>query len=676
MIFTKTTQNLYRFAHAASHRAAGQCSRPLAICLAISLAACTDPVNAPVAPQSASLQAVAVSGCGAKAVRISEVQGSGALSPIAGSTVTIEAVVTSPYLSAVGGVFVQEERDHRDGDPATSEGLVILLDQSKVAKPGDLVRVTGLVTEFGDEPGKSVTALKDLTEFLSCGSAPLPAMASIEQAPVVQADWERFEAMRVSLDLPVTVVRNDRLESDGELQVSLSGRQFQPTEIHPPGEEARRLNADNLRNRLILDDGQSAFFPKTISWLSQRISQETPYRVGTRLGEVEGFFDERGGSYRVHVAKPPVVEQAPRPKQPASVKGELEVLSFNLENWFNGDGKGAGFPTSRGAVSKEAMLRQRNKLVTAIAATAPDIAALIEVENDGDQPKTALQELVDALNAQTQLGYVWVVPPGAAAKARDAKLGGDEIRVAMIYRKSKVRTKGDSATISGAPFDRLNRPPLAQTFERLLNGKGTGQVFTLVANHWKSKGGCDPSNTANVDRGDFQACWNPVRVEAARAIMDWLATDPTKSLDPDYLVVGDFNAYSQEDPLRLMVAAGFMRLAEGTRKAPSYSFSFNGSLGKLDHAFASSSLKSQIADADIWHINADEYPGFAYDAAEFADPLQQTRAQAANKLLYRKHSFRTSDHDPLLIGLNLDADAVPTAPASTQPVPAPARAPK
>ena len=600
-------------------------------------------------------------------MRISEVQGSAALSSLAGSTVTIEAVVTSPYLSTVGGLFVQEERDHRDGDPATSEGLVILLDPSKVAKPGDLVRVSGLVIEFGDEPGKSVTALKDLTEFLSCGSAPLPAIASIEQAPVVQADWERFEAMRVSLDLPVTVIRNDRLESDGELQVSLSGRQFQPTEIFPPGEDARRLSADNQRNRLVLDDGQNTIFPKTISWLSQRISQEMPYRIGTRLGEVEGFFDERGGSYRVHVAKPPVVEQAPRPKLPPSVKGELEVMSFNLENWFNGDGKDGGFPTSRGAITKEALLRQRTKLVASIAANAPDIAALIEVENDGDQGKTALQELVNALNSQTQLGYAWVVSPGALAKATDAKLGDDEIRVAMIYRKSKVRTKGDSATILSAPFDRLNRPPLAQTFERLVKGKGSGQVFTLVVNHWKSKGGCDPSNTANVDRGDSQACWNASRVQAARAMMDWLETDPTKSQDLDYLVLGDFNAYSQEDPLRLMEEAGFMHLAEGTSKAPSYSYSYDGSVGRLDHAFASSSLKSQIADADIWHINADEYLGFAYAAAALADPEQNERAQAANKALYRKHSFRTSDHDPLLIGLNLEADSA----AVSAPVAAP-----
>ncbi len=635
-----------------------RCISPLTLAaIVLGIAACSDSVEAPATPQ-ASVSSAPTTGCGAKAMRISEVQGAAALSSLAGSTATVEAVVTSPYLSTVGGIFVQEERDHRDGDPATSEGLVILLDPSKVAKPGDLVRVTGLVTEFGDEPGKSVTALKDLTEFLSCGSAPIPAVASIEQAPVVLADWERFEAMRVTLDLPVTVIRNDRLGSDGELQVSLSGRQFQPTEIHPPGEDARRLSEDNQRNRLILDDGQNAQYPKKISWLAQAVTQETPFRIGTRLGEVEGFFDERGGSYRVHVAKPPVVEQAPRPKLPPSVKGELEIMSFNLENWFNGDGKGGGFPTSRGAADKAGLLRQRAKLVAAIAANAPDIAALIEVENDGDQPKTALSELVDALNAQTQLGYASVVPPGAAAKALDAKLGGDEIRVAIIYRKTKVRIKGNSAALTTGPFERLNRPPLAQTFERLGKGKGTGQVFTLVVNHWKSKGGCDPSNTANVDRNDSQACWNPVRVEAARAMMDWLKTDPTASGDPDQLVLGDFNAYSQEDPLRLMEEAGFMHLAEGTSKAPSYSYSWDGSVGRLDHAFASKSLKSQVADADIWHINADEYPGFAYAAPLLSEPEQQARALAISGALYRKHSFRTSDHDPLLVGLNLAADGV------------------
>jgi uncharacterized protein len=603
-------------------------------------------------------------GCGAPATRISDIQGSGATSPLQGNTVTIEAVLTSGYLPVVGGAFVQEEREDRDGDPKTSEGLVVITDESKNLKSGELVRITGTVSEYGDVPGQTVTALKDISEFLSCGPKPVPAPTGIEKAPLVSADWERFEAMRVTLDLPLTVIENDQLEVAGALTVSLSGRQYQPTELFPPGEDARKLFEDNQRNRLILDDASSADFPKRVSWLTQAIGHDSPYRIGTRLGEVEGHFDERFGSYRVHVSKPPVVEQAPRPKQPPEIEGELKIMSFNLANWFNGDAK-SDFTGSRGAQDRASMQRQQGKLLAALAAPNADIIALMEVENDGDQVRPALRELVEALNAQTGRKYAWVKPPGSAAKANDGVFGGDQIRVAIVYRKSAVQAIGEAAGIMQAPFDRLNRPPLAQTFETLSKaGKPSGRRFTLVVNHWKSKGGCDVNDAANKDHNDGQACWNAIRVEAARSILGWLASDPTRSSDSDFLLLGDFNAYAQEDPIRLLREAGFMRFADGKKRAPSYSFSFRGALGRLDHALASKTLASQIADAAIWHINAEEYPGFAYQSPMAAHPDLGTQAQERARALYRRNSFRASDHDPILIGLTLDASE-PAAPDAT-----------
>ena len=37
------------------------------------------------------------------------------------------------------------------------------------------------------------------------------------------------------------------------------------------------------------------------------------------------------------------------------------------------------------------------------------------------------------------------------------------------------------------------------------------------------------------------------RTAAAQALVDWLATDPTGSGDPDFLIMGDLNSYAQED---------------------------------------------------------------------------------------------------------------------------------
>jgi uncharacterized protein len=603
--------------------------------ISCALVSCTDP--APPATPVAQTPPRPATGCGAIANLISEVQGKGAASPMLGKLVTVEAIVTYTPLE-LGGMFVQEERDDRDGSPETSEGLFLALDAAKNAKAGDIVRATGTVSEMGDA-GKSLTSLVDLSEFRVCGSGKIPAETSLEQAPLVAADWERFEAMRVHLDLPVTVLQNENVLRTGEVMVGLAGRQFVPTQRFAPGEDARKLGLENQRNRLLLDDGSLLEWPAKIVWLSQNVSAAAPFRLGTRLGEVKGVLDQRGGFYRLQLMEAPVMEQATRsnkldaPSAEDNAVPELRVASFNVENLFNGDGKGGGFPTARGAKTAEEAQRQRIKLINVIKAIKPDIAALMEVENDDDSKQSALAEFVRALNQQTGLGYVAVTTPATS----NGKLGSDEIRVALIYRGASVRLRGKSATITTAPFDQLNRPPLLQSFIDIKSGG----VFSVVANHWKSKGGCDPKNLENADT-DGQGCWNATRVAAANALLAWLKTDPTAAADTDVLVLGDLNAYGKEDPLRALHAGGYMHLAEGTPEQPNYSFSFAGELGSLDHGLASESLKNQVSSAQIWHINADEYPGFGYS--------MQTPAHQA---LYAKTPYRCSDHDPLIVGLRL-----------------------
>jgi predicted extracellular nuclease len=457
--------------------------------------------------------------------------------------------------------------------------------------------------------------------------------------------------MRLAIEPTTTVLANYALLSRGELLVGLQGRQWVTTERHPPGPEARALAEDNARAQLLLDDGSIASKPpERVHYLPTMPSIDAPYRVGTQLRGISGVLDQRGGVYRLHPSERIEAVQAPRPESVPEVAGEIVVASMNVLNFFNGDGKGGGFPTERGASDGEELTRQRAKILSALKAMDADLYALVEIENDGHDKYSAIAELTARLNQSRgrPREYDYVRAPGE-------RLGSDAISVGLVYRTRKLKPIGDAATLTAAPFDALHRAPLAQTFDVV---KTEGR-FTVVVNHWKSKGGCRDTDAANQDRGDGQGCWNAARVDAARNLADWLATDPTASGDPDVLVIGDLNAYSQEDPLRLLREAGFAGIAH-LDPADHYSFVYDGLSGSLDHALVSHSLAPQVRGAAIWHINADEMPDFDYN--------REGRARTLDARMFRADPFRSSDHDPLLVGLTLD----PPAP-ELPPMPEPAK---
>lgn len=577
--------------------------------------------------------------CGAGATPIATVQGSGPTSPRADVVVDVEGVVVGNFQRGLGGFYIESAPGETDADPATSEGLFVAVPAPRDdVKRGLRVRVRGTVGEVGaTEDGPATTAIVRLTDLRACGDGGEMPITAITAPP---SDWERYEGMRVELPGAVTVTGNDALLRFGYVDVSLAGRMYQPTELHAPGPQARELAAANQRARLRVDDARASENPDRIWWLEQPVSNRRPWRVGTEVEGLRGVIDERFGRHTLQLDRAPAtVRHAARPEAPPEVPGDLHVAAFNLLNWFNGDGDGGGFPTARGAGDREELLRQRAKLVAAIAAMGADVVALMELENDGDGEASASTELVAALNRALGADgdYVQVpVPPQG--------LGTDEIRVGLIYRSGRVQPVGAPAVLDGGAFATLSRVPLAQTFEPA----GGGPRLTVVANHFKSKGGCTEADAANADRGDGQGCWNAARVAAARELADWLATDPTGSGSADVLIVGDLNAYAQEDPVRLLRERGWVDALAGTDGVPPYSFVWNGESGRLDHALASASLAARIAGGTEWHINADELTVFDYNT----DRKSERRQGLAGRT-----PFRSSDHDPLVVGIHHVAPA-------------------
>lgn len=570
-----------------------------------------------------------------EALRIGAVQGRGARSPHEGERVEVQGIVTGNFVAGLDGFFLQDAAGEADDDPATSDGIFVQWPRGSTPKVrrGDRVRAAGLVVELGrrgvdtEQAADTQTALQasDLT-VLGRGAA---TVTVLREAPRSVAEFERLEGMWLRIAAPLTVSGNDALLRFGELVASFDGRLFQPTERHPPGSAARAAREDNLRRRLVLDDNRNGEYPDKLWFLvDHALAPERPLRVGSVLHGVEGILQNARGGWRLQLtARIERIEQAPRPPLPELPDG-LRVASFNVLNYFNGNGRGGGFPTQRGASSSEELTRQRDKTVAAILALKPDIAALLEIENDGYGTRSSIGELVAALDAADASAGYRAVDAGEGP-------GTDAIRVALLYRPDRVVLHGKPATLSTGPFADHNRVPIAQSFAP----RAGGDAFTVVVNHFKSKGGCDEADAANADRGDDQACWNAVRVAAATALDVWMKSDPTKSGNDRAVILGDLNAYAQEDPVRHLREAGWRDAFELFPGDPPYSFVFDGYAGRLDHALTSTSLAPSVLAAVEWHINADESEAFDY------------RRPRRERSWYVADPYRASDHDPLLVVL-------------------------
>jgi predicted extracellular nuclease len=432
----------------------------------------------------------------------------------------------------------------------------------------------------------------------------------------VPDDLGRYAGMRVRIAAPLTVAGSDSLDKYGEIALNFGDRLRTPSDAARPGDALQAIAADNARRTLLLDDGSDAEHPANVAWLPPSGAP----RAGTRVRGVEGVIDERHGAVLVLPTAPPrfVRPATPRPPQ---IGGDLRVAGFNLENFFNGDGHGGGYPTPRGARTEAEHQIQQARLVATIRGLKPDIAALMELENDGFGPDSALAQLVAALNRAGDGDWRFV--------ATDADQGADAIRVGLIYRASRVRPVGTAATLTDDLFGSRSRPPLAQSFRA-----GDGPVFTVVANHFKSKG-CGGATGDDADRHDGQGCWNAARTTSARRLDAWLRTDPTHSGSDLAMIVGDLNAYSKEDPVQALVDAGWRDAFAGQRETP-YSYVYAAQTGRLDHALLSPTLAARLAGAAEWHVNADEPDSRGY----------QTHPED-------RSPRRSSDHDPLVVGFRL-----------------------
>jgi predicted extracellular nuclease len=600
-------------------------------------------------------------------VLISEVQGNTGTSPLVNTSVVVEAIVIGDYQqdNQLRGFFIQEEDTDADADPMTSEAVFVFCQSCPVeVNVGDLVEVSGTVVEaFGNTQIEAIGS-EDLTLISSANSLPSPAELSFP-APAgtdLESTYESVENMLITYTTDLVVSEYFELARYGQLVLTANTRTKQFTDANEPDVAGYAAYLDNLEaSRIILDDDNniqnsniSGSSDEAYFWPRPGLSNTNRIRGGDQISNLTGimhwsFAGQNGtNAWRIR----PVLNaftydfasSNPRPASPEVVGGDLKIASFNVLNYFT-------TLNERGANSNAELNRQREKIAAAICGMEADIVGLIEIENNG------LEALDDLLNGP---GGINTVCDNTYVALEAGVIGSDQIAVAFIYNPATVSLVGDFAILDSSVdprfIDDSNRPVLAQTFRQIF----TDGVLTVAVNHLKSKGS---SCAGDPDLNDGAGNCNQTRAEAAAALVDWLATDPTGSEDPDYLIIGDLNSYRNEDPIDNILlgsddsegtADDYTDLVEDYQGEAAYSYVFDGQLGYLDYALANNSLAEQVTGTTVWHINADEVSLFDYndDVQDSSEASFQRKSSALP--IYQDNAFRASDHDPVLVGLELE----------------------
>jgi predicted extracellular nuclease len=479
------------------------------------------------------------------------------------------------------------------------------------------------------------------------GGASQSGQSIVIKGDLNSVDWKSLVGKQVTVEGRLEIVDAYNLVRYGEVKVARE-RLYVPTAAIDPNDAdpvgvsftggsnvAKVVAAQKFNDKAILtlDDGrnsQDVFPPKLFPKLGK--TQPT-VRLGSIIKGVSGRIVEKRNTIYLIPDAPLDWVPARRPERPNVGSADITIASFNVLNYFTTIDNGSN--RARGADSQSEFSRQDAKIVAAITALKADVVGLMEIENSVG----AEERLVAALNKAS--GSNVFQGSGIPAGFRRVPGGADAIRVALVYRADRVLPVGDVTVIRDPAFHSA-RAPVVQTFR----SKEGGRPFTVVVNHFKSKGGAGEADPANKNKGDGQGAYNAARRAQALAIVSYVDGLATRGREPRVLVLGDLNAYQEEDPIDALRAAGMVDLHTiksaqtivGER-SPHYSYVYRGQSGSLDHAFGTRSLAKDVVAARTWHINADEPRWLDYN--EENNP----------KSLFRADPFRSSDHDPVLIGI-------------------------
>ncbi len=639
---------------------------------------------------------------------IAEIQGDDTdTSPYAGQGVTTTGVVTAAFpTGGLDGFYLQT--GGTPATPAASDGIFVYagskLTPAQYPTLGSTVTVAGAVSEYFGSTQISISGPSDVTVATPAQPAVVPAAVipgtdcalpgdSCLTGAALDAARERHEGELFAPTGSYTVTD----VYDGSPAPSTSSSFFgeiglaahsdtalvQPTELFDAQTEGAKIAARTAYNdahRVILDDGSSTNYSSATGSPFPWFTADHYVRNGAAV-----TFDEPvvltyanstwkiqpSGGQVVGAPTGQVTFSQDRPAAPEEVGGDLRLATFNVLNYFPTTGAEyvasglgtctfyndrAGNPITnrscnpdgpRGAANAANLERQQDKIVHAINGLDAAVVSLEEIENSVKFAKDrdfALSTLVDALNADAGAG-TWAFAPSPSPANLPTLAQQDVIRTAFIYKPAAVVLVGDSEVLTTESSDSAPVGAFANAREPLAQGfKGVGQpdskAFAVIVNHFKSKSG--------TNDGTGQGGSNPDRVRQAE-VLKTFAADFAGRLGGSGAVflTGDFNAYTQEDPVQVLTEGGYTQL-ESTTAPDEESYNFAGLDGSLDHVFANAAAEAMVTGVDIWNINADEsvYQEYSRYNSNVTD-------------LYSSAPFRASDHNPEVVGLDLNPAAAP-----------------
>jgi 5'-nucleotidase len=574
---------------------------------------------------------VAPPAAAAELTTIAAVQGTGDATPLPAATpVTVEGIVTAYYASPSNyrGLYLEAADPAAEGPAGASDGIFVFFNAANPAVAvGDKIQVTGTPSEFQNQTQLSATAAANYTVIQA--GAGVPAAVPLPDT-VLGSAREAFEGMLVQPSGSYVLASTHELFNFGSLWLSAGKAAVTPTELADAGSpDGAAIAADNAARRILIDDGYSIRVDAAAHVGEQPyFTKNTVVRLGdTLVPPATPMVLGYGFSQWRLQPQLPLTDASPATYKPtftSAVGGDVQFGSFNVFNYFTT--LSSANPDARGAATAAQFATQRSKIVSAINGLGADIVALEEVENNvqyGEPVDTALANLVAGLNDAAGAG-TWAFVPTPAVLATPGAT--DVITTAIIYKPALADPVGDSFADTDDVWD-IARKPVAQTFDI------GGRTVTVIANHLKSK---SPPEGGGTEPADGQGFFNTERVAEANRLVQWIgdiSADEDKG--DDVILLGDFNSYGQEDPVQVLAAAGLTDLVPA-QTDDQYTYSFNGMLGSLDHAFVTPSLAGAVTGVGVWGINSAEWGdrGYMFAATDPGTP------------------FRSSDHDPVVIGVN------------------------